>query len=305
MSGHLRVWAILAALAGAAQADPVQFGVWVDTSYSTGPVDTNGPSQRGEVHAFANGSAFLRRDLFFSDSGAGLAVGRDSDGRAQGSASEIKLYVDGTGGPAGTSGNSVIGARALFIDTLTFSGNFGAGVSIPFSAVLDGTWSATNVLGITTAPSGFSIAGVSIFVLPGNLPVDSASFGNLASVATLFGDWVPVSLYNNFDNVISPGLGPVAASVTDSFPIPVFDPVVRFVWFGQVIVGNNDPNNAYTGDFFNTGTLSFDFTGINVSSASGAFSNTPSTVPEPATHALLGVAVVIGAAVRRRIRRAG
>lgn len=238
-----------------------------------------------------------------SDTFADGSTGRNFAVSASSSLASGSILVrnTGTGGPGPSTSTSVLDAFGWYMDTLTFTGNF-SNYMLPFQATLDGIWSAPSTP-VSTQDQQFI----------GAIRFDDASNNSLQD-----GDFAvpniyfsrPGELYSDIEFLPlaqSTNPTPVSIDLSGVLTLNGVNPSVHAWFFMQTAFNSINPNAVWDGNFENTGTLRFDFTGLDVISASGVYPGTPPSaqVPEPGTLLLLAGGLAGVALFRRRAGRTG
>lgn len=236
-----------------------------------------------------------------SDSFADNSTGRDFtlDGSASLSTGELRIQNRGSGGPGANQSNTATFLFAEYLDTFRFAGDYTTTpLVLPFTATFDGSWTAANIA------SGSSDPTVQIFTwLWFADETKSFTQSEWLDTSGLFFGGGELEKRVDAVSVISDGAErPVHVEYAGELELHGIDPLLR-AWMGlEVDVNNASANGSWDGDFAHTATLSFDFTGLDVRSASGRFPGTQS-VPEPATASLLLLAAGLASLRRLRSRR--
>lgn len=278
-TGALSFGALLVATAAA--ATPISYGVRTDTSYLTGDGASSTINPHDDKRAVGGTSSGSASTFSGSDNREFNITSSVNLGSGT-----LKVTNSGSGGASHPASASVTSGIAEFIDTFTVFGDFTSPVLVPFSATFDGSWTKSNV---TFA----GLFGQVWFGSSASLEDWSNPSGNPG------GDlWAQPSLYKDFG---SDGDGDVAFTLSGNIELTGVDP--SFVaWLRmEAAVFSEDPDASWVGDFGSTGKLTFDFDGLDVASASGAFPGTRAinSVPEPGTTLLMG-ACLAGLAARAR-----
>jgi hypothetical protein len=300
--GVLLVLPVIAS-AATAHAGPITYMTGSSTQIVTGGsggLITQSQSQGGVFGGATSSSA--------SDTFTDPTTGRQFNvsGAAQLAGGTLQVMNSGTGGPGGVASNSVTDASAMLLDTFTVNGNFTSTITIPFSAQFDGIW---NVPSTPLDPSQVQQFIGALWIGDVSTPFTQSDW--FPTPGPFFSSAPAIFKDVQIQNLPQSTTGPQNVSLTISGLIPLsgLNPTFHAWLFMEAFFNSSNPNGVWTGDFTNTGSLSFNFAGLNVTSASGSFPGTspaaPAPVPEPATLMLLGSGLAgLGAAARRR-RRAG
>jgi len=204
-----------------------------------------------------------------------------------------------------TSAGASSGMNVILYDTLTFNqsafqGGFGSSYNLPLSVHFEGTFTGTGDF----SSSG---AGGGIRVYSGNTVVDSSSFADGNSLIDFLYISGPAPVCADGKNApdFNSLSGAFSFDVTCQVLVDAAHPSVK-IFMNLGIGFNMDAGGSWNLDMAHSATLSADFAGRDVTSASGVFPNTLSTaaaVPEPATLSLAGAGLAI--VVWRHRRRTG
>jgi hypothetical protein len=275
------IFTLMCATAG---ATPITYAVRADTSYltanstGTGVVNPHNDQRLVGASSASSSSSFTGIDnrIFNLTSSVNLGQGA------------LKVTNNGTGGASTPVSGSVTSSIAEYLDTFTILGNFSSPILVPFTATFDGDWTQTNTdfVGLFGQVWFGTSATVEDWSNPSNNPGQ-----DLYDKDALF-----KSFASDFD-------GEVALTISGNLELSGLNP--SFVaWLRmEAAVFSTNSQATWTGDFANTGTLEFDFTGFTVTSASGVFPGTSRAVPEPGTIGLAALGLCALALGRRR--RAG
>ncbi|MBS0326016.1 MAG: PEP-CTERM sorting domain-containing protein [Proteobacteria bacterium] len=291
----LAVAALLAAVITAPVAAapvPFDYAVRARSTLSTGSITPN--PRVDDVTHFDGATSASASDSFTDGSS-----GRDFhlDGGANLASSTLSVRNRGTGGPGASQSNTVTFLFAELLDTLTFTGDYTVTpLRLPFTATFDGTWVASGLVG---DPHGDPAAQIFtwLWFADGSLAFTQDDWLNtgalFANSGRLRGDVTQVSVADN-------GATPIHVVYHDTLELWGVDPLLR-AWMGlEADVGNFNATAAWDANLAHTATLTFDFTGLDVHSASGVFPGTSATVPEPGALSLFALAFATAAWRRYR-----
>ena len=274
---------IFSLLGTAAQAapTPITYAVRADTSYLTAdPTGTTTVNPHNDQRLVGASSASSSSSFTGSDNRSFNLTSSVNLGQGA-----LRVTNVGSGGASTPASASVTSSIAEYLDTITILGNFTSPILVPFTATFDGTWTQTNTAFVGLF--GQVWFGTSATVEDWSSPSDNPG-QTLYDQDALFKDFA-----NDFD-------GEVALTISGNLSLSGLNP--SFVaWLRmEAAVFSTDAAAIWNGNFANTGKLEFDFTGLNVNSASGVFPGTTAAVPEPGTVGLVALAVVALATGRRR-----
>jgi hypothetical protein len=204
--------------------------------------------------------------------------------------------------------NQGVATTTLLYDTITYDGSafqgvFGASHQLLLTATFTGTYASSNIFGLGSATISSGGVGGRIHVYDGSTVVDSSVFNSSNSLANFLFFGGPTPLCAN--GVSGPDLatfsgGPFTFSVSCLVTVTAASPSLRI--FMNMPSFINATSASWDLNMLNTGTLSANFGGRLVYSASGVFPGTepqPAPVPEPATLGLVGAGLLVAA---RRVR---
>lgn len=220
------------------------------------------------------------------------------NGQADLSSGALRVQNQGTGGPGGNQTGTATFLFSEYLDTLRFSGDYtNTPLLLPFTATYDGTWTG-NLLAFGSNPPG-----VQIFTWLWFADASKAfTQDDWLNTGGLFSSGGELEKHVNNVSVVNDGTPhPVHIQYSGTLSLNGVNPILR-AWQGlEADVYNESANGSWNGDFAHTATLTFDFTGLNVTSASGVFPGTGmQPIPEPAALTLFGLALAGLACARKR-----
>lgn len=262
-------------------ATPITYAVRADTSYLTAdPSGTSTVNPHNDQRLLGASSAYSSSSFTGIDNRNFNLTSSVNLGQGA-----LRVTNVGSGGASTPASASVTSSIAEYLDTFTILGNFTTPILVPFTATFDGNWTQTDT-------DFVGLFGQVWFGTSATLEDWSSPAGNPGE--TLYDQ---PALFKDFASDFE---GDVGLTISGNLSLSGFNPSY-IAWLRmEAAVFSTNPAATWNGNFASTGKLEFDFTGLTVTSASGAFPGTTTSVPEPGTIALAALGLCALALGRRR-----
>ena len=182
---------------------------------------------------------------------------------------ELYAEIYGMGGPGPTGlGNSALVVNAMFLETLTFEGDFNDHL-VPVHGAIEGYWDTNS------APLQMAQVRAQLWVVDGNVPITEEDLSTVSDYNSLLFDPNITRLFAEFPIENAPedaNNAEINLYVDGHIPLNGHNPAIKVI-FGITVIVLSDQEQASWETYY-TGILDFDFTGLTVYSQSGVFPGT-------------------------------